>query len=162
MCRSNALDKTAGCLRSKGTSSLTASQKGEKDMNENAQSEFGKGLVICLVKFAEHADRWPEQRKFYSELAIKHPGLFNESDAVEMFFNGASDHLYDLEIPEAWQDKIIAKKIVELRDFGLMIGHGYTGRHHSEADIKKAYALCEEIALLIDEQLGLKPDIGQF
>jgi hypothetical protein len=129
---------------------------------EQTESEFGKGLVICLVKFAEHRWRWYEQKRSYEEMSIKNPELFSESDAVELHFNGASDHLYEIEVPKAWEDTSIGIKVKELQDFGLQIGHGFTHRNWTESDVNKAYELCQEIALLIDEKLGLKPLKGSW
>jgi len=125
-------------------------------------SEFGKGLVICLVKFAEHRWRWYEQKEFYEKMRKKHPDSFNESDAVIMHFNGASDHLYDIEVPERWKESKLGRKVKELQDFGLEIGHGFTGKNWTEGAVTKAYTMCQEIALLIDKELGLEPQIGQW
>ena len=116
------------------------------------KSEFGKGLVICLVKFAEHAERenhWKDS-------------VADESWGVQMFFNAASDHLYEIEVPARWQGTPIGTKVKELQDFGLMIGHGSTGRKHTKGDIDKAVEMCREIAMLIDCELGLEPDVGMW
>jgi len=129
----------------------------------NMESEFGKGLVICLVKFAEHRWRWQEQKRHYEEMRQKSPDLFNESGAVEMHFNGASDHLYEIEVPKEWKRKKLGKKIKELQDFGLEMGHGFNHEKvWEESDVTKAYDMCQEIALLIDKELGLKPLIGAW
>ena len=133
-----------------------------------AETEFGKGLIVCLVKFAEHAERWGEDKRMYEVLRKREPDsanierFLNESMAVEMFFSGASDHLFQIEVPKGWEETEIVEKVNELREFCLMIGHGFTQRKHTEEDVNKAYDLCEEIALLIDRKLGLEPDIGQF
>jgi hypothetical protein len=127
------------------------------------QSEFGKGLVICLVKFAEHYHRWSSQKAEYERMREIRPDLFDESDAVEMYFNGASDHLYEIEVPEKCKGTEIDKKVKELQDFGLEIGHGFKhDRKYTETDIEKAHTLCREIALLIDKELGLEAELGQW
>lgn len=126
-------------------------------MKKQKESEFGRGLVICLVKFAEHAERWHQW--FDTESALEG---FNESHRVEMFFSGASDHLYDIKIPKQWKGTPIDRKVKELQNFGLMIGHGFSGRTHTREDIDTAFNLCREIALLIDKALGLNADIGQW
>lgn len=126
------------------------------------RSEFGKGLVICLVKFAEHRDRWSSDKRFNENLQKEHPDLFGISRAVEMHFNAASDHLYDIEVPPEWQKTKLGKKVKELQDFGLEMGHGFTRKEWTEDDVTKAYSMCQDIALLIDKKLGLKPDIGQW
>ena len=128
-------------------------------MNE---SEFGKGLVICLVKFAEHRWRWEEQKADYDEMKQEGHSSFSESEAIKLHFNGASDHLYEIEVPPEWEQKKIGRKVKQLRDFGLAMGHGFTGREWTEADVTKAYEMCQEIALLIDKELGLKPQKGTW
>lgn len=124
------------------------------------KSEFGKGLVICLVKFAEHRHMWEEQREHWMEMHRKNPSLLSMSDAVESHFNGASDHLYEIDIPEEWKNTEVGRMIKQLQDYGLEMGHGFTRRDWTEEDVNKAYGMCQEIALLIDKKLGLKPDIG--
>ena len=126
------------------------------------ESEFGKGLVICLVKFAEHRWRWREQKKLYEELHQKYPESFTESDAVESHFNGASDHLYEIEVPKGWRWKKVGKKVRELQDFGLRIGHSFNHKGWTETDVEKAYTLCQEIALLVDKELGLDAQVGSW
>ena len=126
------------------------------------ESEFGRGLVICLVKFAEHRWRWYEQKKFYEEMRKKQSKYFNISNAVETHFNGASDHLYEIEVPSEWEKAKLGKKVKELQDFGLEMGHGFTGKDWTEDDVEKAYTMCQEVALLIDKELGLKPQIGSW
>ncbi len=129
-----------------------------------AKSEFGKGLVICLVKFAEHYERWRADKQIYADMAQRYPdNPYNyESHAVEMFFNGASDHLSHIEVPKCWEKTKIGGKVAELQEFGLKIGHGFSVEKWAESDVFKAYELCREIALLIDKKLGLKPDIGAW
>ena len=131
---------------------------------ELEQSEFGRGLVICLVKFAEHRWRWEEQKHFYEEMRQKHPEshFFSESQSIERHFNGASDHLYEIQVPPEWQDKEIGRKVKELQSLGLEIGHGFTKKTWTEADVTKVYELCQEIAILIDQELGLKPNKGTW
>jgi hypothetical protein len=125
-------------------------------------SEFGKGLVICLVKFAEHRHRWLADKRINKEMSVKYPSSFSESEAVEMHFNGASDHLYEIEVPKEWEGLEIASKVKELQDFGLEMGHSFNKKLWTEADVEKAYGLCQEIALLIDKKIGLSPEIGEW
>lgn len=126
------------------------------------QSEFGKGLVICLVKFAEHCERWHADRKLFEDMRQKNPDLFDEDHAVKMHMNGVSDHLYEIEVPSNWQHGKLAKAVKELRDLGLDMGHGFNNNTWTAADVEKAYQMCRDIALLIDKKLGLTPDMGTW
>jgi len=66
----------------------------------DSESGFGKGLCYCLGLFLGHQEglnRWIENWK---EMRSKHkdePNLFKESGAVEMWFNCAADHFYDMQ-----------------------------------------------------------------
>ena len=146
-------------------------------MNKKSESEFGKGLVICLVKFAEHLSMWRSFQENYKQLREQNKleislqklqgkeGMFSESQAVRLYFSGASDHLQEIEVPKEWKNTKIGKKVKELQDLGLGIGHGFRfiGEEKcSEADVMKASDLCREIALLIDKKMGLNPELGKW
>lgn len=130
-------------------------------LNKKAETEYGRGLVTCLVKFAEHAEMWFKDKENWKQMHEKCPNLFSESDAVQKFFWGASDHLYGIEVPDKWRGTKIESRVNELRHFALHIRHGLTYEQWSEKDVIKAYDLCREIALLIDKELGLSADIGK-
>jgi hypothetical protein len=127
-------------------------------------SEFGKGLVICLVKWAEHIDRLQSMLEIYKKMGEEHPDTYSNpvSSAIEMWANGASDHLYDIEVPEglAWDD--IRKDVEHLKDAGLEIGHGFTGKIWKMDDVVKLFKLTREIAMKIDIKLGLSPELGDY
>lgn len=115
-------------------------------------SEFGKGLVTCLVKFAEHSGRWLEFRD----------SMVKESMAVTMHFNGASDHLYEIEVPDKYKGTAIETKVDKLKHDALRIGHGFTGETWTQEDVFRLHDLAIEIAMLIDTDFGLEPDKGQW
>lgn len=127
------------------------------------KSEFGSGLVICLVKFAEHRWRWVETKRLYEGMREKNPDLFTESEAVISHFNGASDHLYEIEVPNKLKRTKLGKMVKELKSFGLEMGHSFNrSKSWTEEDVDKAYSICQEIALLVDKEIGLSPDVGQW
>ena len=126
------------------------------------RSEFGKGLVVCLVKFAEHYERWVREKRSNERMRGEYGNLFSESDAVERHFNGAADHLYEIKVLKEWKGTEIEAKVLELQRRGLEIGHGFTGKEWTEKEVHELHALSREIAVLIDKMIGLKPDIGQW
>ena len=142
----------------KGETKMTIPTK----LNSKAKSEHGKGLVICLVKFAEHAENWPRFRDEYATMRERCPDGFNESTAVGLFFYGASDHLSEIEVPKKWRGTIIESKVRELQNLAFTSRYGFIGPELSEEDVIRACDLCREIALLIDKDLGLSPDIGKY
>ena len=127
-----------------------------------AKSEFGKGLVICLVKFAEHSMQWWGDKALWEEMRGRNPEIYTESKAIELHFNGASDHLSEIEVPKEWEDSEIAEKVRELKDRGFAMGYSRSGQTWAEKDLLEVYALCREIALLIDRKIGLEADEGKW
>ena len=66
-------------------------------------SEFGKGFAYCIGLFLAHAERDPTY--------------------IDLWFNAAADHLYDLQIPEKmpnkqeiidWQNECLKLRITSL------------------------------------------------
>jgi len=116
-------------------------------------SEFGRGLVICLVKFSEHLER------LFNSLE-RHP--HSEQFQIYMHFNAASDHLYDIEVPKAWKKQYpeLCQMVTTLKSKTIGCGHGGDTLTKDEAfDLHK---LAREIAIEIDKILGLKPDMGDW
>ena len=128
------------------------------------ESEFGKELVVCLVKFAEHQWRIHGDLETYKSMHEKNPDLFSESHAVHMHMNGASDHLYDIKVPEGIKGSLIGEKVTELQTKGLAMGHNYEKKENwTKEDAFALYDLAIEIALLIDTKLlGLNAEKGQW
>ena|SRR3990167_7291000 len=112
-------------------------------------SKFGKGFIYNLILFASHFEREKAGTKFdYSIL-----------------FNEASDHLYELTIPEQWQGKEIGKIAKQIQDLSLEIGHGKRMMENSpqvKEDFEKVVKLTKELGFLIDEELGIKPIKGNW
>jgi len=127
---------------------------------EKEESEFGKGLVTCLVKFAGHFDKYIIMKEKYRILKM------DEKEVGWMWFNGASDHLYEIEVPKGKDWDKIRKKINYLKSEGLSWGHGNKGFNKSlEENDKKFNELMDltfEIAVDIDKKLGLNAEIGEW
>jgi len=118
------------------------------------KSEFGKGLLICLLKFAEHAEQYVQRKRETERLGLS-------SHIVEnLWFYGASDHLLELQCPESFKGTRIEKCVKRLREY--VEKHRLGLNTLREDDIVTIMDLCREIALLVDEKLGLNPDIGEY
>ena len=156
------------------------------------QSDFGKGLVICLVKFAEHLENDQWERIVYTDsflrigdkkkikdydrnvqLAMEYYDLTLSiwktktkwfAHAIEMWANGATDHLYEMEYPKSWKGTKLARKIDKLISVGLRMGHGWDDltKIWTVEDILKLKDWTREIALEIDKKLKLKPEMGAY
>lgn len=118
-------------------------------MSKKIESEFGKGFVYNLILFAAHFDR---------ELCdMKSLCKYN------LWFNGASDHLYEFEIPKKWEKKTLGKKARKLQRIALDIGHGKRMMEKdNEKDFHECVKLTKEIGLLIDKELGVNPIKGKW
>lgn len=123
------------------------------------KSEFGKGLSYCLALFLCHSERvemyTPEMAKKlgYSDEHI-------EKRNAEMWFNGASDHLYDLEIP----DKLtisLQNRLKEFQEKVLAWGHGLQSNATKE-DKEWAIFEAKNLIRLIDKFHGIKTEKGQW
>jgi hypothetical protein len=131
------------------------------------KAEFGKGLVICLVKFAEHAmyiSHFLKMNEQMSEKDKENPSYWNEGQAVSMWANGATDHLYEIEVPKGKEWDSIRRKVKRLQNKGLDMGHGsgVFSDKFTKKDADDLVRLTIEIAMMIDRKIGLKPDSGSF
>jgi hypothetical protein len=111
------------------------------------KTKFGRGFLICILKFVEHAEdylRWKEK-----------PELFSIPE--NYWFYTASDHLLNLELPEQLKGTKIEQNVNELKSYlSERLGHNL-----KKKDVIKMFDLCREIALLLDRRFGLQPDLGK-
>lgn len=106
-------------------------------------SEFGKGLTYCLGLFLAHEAMWRQ------EAESKVPGW------PHYWFNGASDHLYELEVPESFPPAI-KERLCALREKTIAWGHG-VGERNSATEQDVSWSLKEAKSLLraIDQFHGV-------
>lgn len=118
------------------------------------KSEFGKGFIYNLILFSKHWWKCYNDIENYEKMAEEHPDLYNEEDALEMWFNGASDHLYELQIPKKWESKEIGRLAKWIQDKGLYWGHGFKTKP-TKKDFDMIFNKVEKLARLIDKELGV-------
>jgi hypothetical protein len=142
--------------------------------SDGSDSEFGRGVVVCLAKFSEHLANeharaitsgitWqkmsPErQRRWRAESGrghIRRVESIGLSKMIEMWANGASDHFFGLsdQAPGPLQ---------ELAAFTLLVGHGFQEEEWTAGTWKRILELWKESCLAVDRQLGVEPDWGQW
>ncbi|MHA1329991.1 MAG: hypothetical protein ACTSR2_02830 [Candidatus Hodarchaeales archaeon] len=124
-------------------------------MPKKKTSEFGKGFVYNLILFAKHWWSYFRILELYQKLEKKHPDLFNEKEASTLWFSGASDHLYELEIPKQWKRKKIGRLAKWIKEKGLYWGHGFK-EQPTKKDFEEFFEKLEELARLIDKELGVE------
>lgn len=120
------------------------------------ESEFGKGFIYCLINFAKHFDKAYEMIEQYQKLREEHgfkKNTYSEEGALSLWINGASDHLYELVIPEQIPEEL-KKKVIKLQDTALDYGHGNKMLTDMSKDkYNELRELLNEIALGIDNWL---------
>jgi len=144
-----------------------------------SESDFGRGYATCLRQFVNHRARLGETLHLYEDMRQRHGTLFSEESAVEIWANGASDHLYELRRPRRAVPVSEWRRARALQDRALDIGHGF--RPSSKAHPTEARALLDEAEALLgdlssrgfltsplthafvtDEKLGLRPVKGTW
>ncbi len=105
------------------------------------KSEFGKGFVYNLFLFAKHHDR---------ELVE-----INGRKDYGLWFNGAADHFFDLQIPKQFKGTEVGHIALWLQTTGIEYRLNFG--HITEEQFTEFFNKCEELMILIDKELGLKP-----
>jgi hypothetical protein len=145
-------------------------------------SDFGSGYATCLREFMFHRARLEQQVELWRSLRAKPttpPGLFTDSDGVESWANGASDHLYELHRPRRGVPRAEWQRAKRVQDRALDIGHGFRPSSKSNPDEarglldaaasllidleRRGYAVATlDEAMETDRRLGLSPDAGRW
>ena len=92
--------------------------------------------------------------------------IIGEERDVELWFNGASDHLYELQIPNNLSQKL-KNRLKEFQNKCLNWGHGFgmDGWKYGKPSIdKKIWAINEakELLMEIDKFYGIKVIKGEW
>lgn len=171
----------------------TPKERGVRKALTGETSDFGEGVVIPLIYFTKHLDNDQAQRIHgvaywfqlgkppvaslagkYDRSLVDAAQYFNAirgsrgddvelSHMIELCLNGASDHLYGLQIPSSFPPDLKGK-MEELRDKALKMGHGHSQTIWTIDDFDRLWDLTKEIALGIDQQvLGIEDaDAGEY
>ncbi len=125
------------------------------------ESEFGKGLCYNLGLFLVHVGNLTETLKVYKDMREKNPDSFSEESAVEIWFNGAADHMYELQWEQA--PKHLQKRCKELQakclNWRLSLGR------KSKPKLDNAYWAIQEsmdLLRLIDKANGVSTIKGDW
>jgi len=125
-------------------------------MGRRKESEFGKGCTYCLGLFLCHADAFGEQIESYKR---SFAGNAIGKDIIEhqpyIWFNGASDHLYELEVPDSFPPAL-KKRLERFREKVLDYGHGkglMCQIKLTKDDVYKMVKEAKDLLRLIDKQV---------
>ena len=87
------------------------------------------------------------------------------SEMITLWANGATDHLYEIIVPKKWKDTEIGLLVDRLQHKGLEMGHGFIrDKTYTIEDFEELWELTKQIAVKIDESIGLKRQVdwGQY
>jgi len=110
-------------------------------------ADFGRGFTLCILKFLEHTHQHDDI------LGMPPIGPFSN---VQLWFNGSSDHFYELQIPPGWEAKTFDKDYKFVKDIrkiakrALEIGHHFKGDHYDMTDYAKAVQGCTKVLMELD------------
>ena len=113
-------------------------------------SEFGKGLTYCLGLFLCHAERKriiPDEER--SDLE------------AELWFNAASDHLYELQIPDNLPE-LLKERLSKLKAEAIHFGHGFSDPKPKFSDIQRLVNEAKTCLREIDIFFGIPVVKGQW
>jgi len=128
------------------------------------RSEFGKGLSYCLGLFLAHADSYILNKQLYQELRKEGDAekYLTKELAAELFFNGASDHLYELQWQKA-KSKRLQSRLRNFADKCLKWGHGFDPNNKpTEKDVQWAIQEAKNLLRLIDKENGVPVCKGEW
>lgn len=120
---------------------------------QKTESEFGKGLCYNLGLFLAHAERYKEMKQTYAKAGVN-------ISAAEMWFNGASDHLYELEIPEYLVEDL-RNRLTHFQEKCLTWGHGFNSLV-TEENVTWAIGEAKELLRLIDISIGVNTIVASW
>lgn len=113
-------------------------------------SEFGTGFAYCLGLFLCHDERTKKYRELEKNVSI--------GDWPSMWFNGAADHLFDLQIPNIFIDE----KKKEIQDFKDRCIHYRVNDTCTWKDVENEIQNAKDFLRQFDEALGIKSEKGDW
>ena len=126
-------------------------------------SEFGKGLTYCLGLFLSHAERemWSNEKDREESDAnfAKFGKKEGYSHTTELWFNGASDHLYELQIPKTLP-VTLQKRLKRFQKKVLDLEHGFNNNCVRD-DKPWAINEAQKLLMLIDKANGIKTMVSE-
>lgn len=117
------------------------------------ESEFGTGCTYNLALFLAHESKIQQFRNMNEDNNYSHA-----------WFNGASDHLYELQIPKQFPEEL-QTRLQEFKNKVLDWGHGsglMTPNSVNWKDVEWSLRECKDLLMEIDKQLKVKVIKGDF
>lgn len=121
-------------------------------MGEKSNSEFGKGLTYCLGLFLAHEAMYAPRNDGEKKIM-----------RASSWFNGASDHLYELQIPTTLP-KSLQTRLGKFRGRMLDLGHGFNVPNNKITwdEVQLACDEAKTLLRLIDKHYGIATLKGAY
>jgi hypothetical protein len=175
-----------------GTGEDDGEQCSRCDGTGEARSEYGAGVVICLVKFSEHlrdpmhervmaAGRWKCMDSRAREKALAEAARHPHGDSARHYaLIPRMIEIYDDEdrylssTIEVWANAAsdhfgdldyekAPQSLCDLASLMLRMGHGFTGQRWTWDDYERVRDLWKQACLDVDRRLGVaRPDWGEW
>ena len=120
--------------------------------NLDPSHDYGKDATFWMRFFVEkETPIYGSEKKAMSHL-------------LELWANGASDHLYDIEVPERYRGTEVERLTLDLKSRALRMGHGFLldKTWDYDEDLVWLIETTKKIGFLIDEDLGVDPIRGEW
>lgn len=114
-------------------------------INITEESEFGKGYAYCLGLFIAHEFHMQEWRKLFKEKGIMDASIW---------FNGAADHLFELQIPNTLSEEK-KKQIIDFKNRCLAFRLCMNGENCTYEDAQAAVDEAKDLLREWDEFNGI-------
>lgn len=114
--------------------------------NPDPKHNYGKDMEYVIWRYKKFAEiyKTPEE---------------DLNSQITLWANGASDHLYEIQVPEKWKGTKLGNKILKLQKDGLDMGHGrglMGDKTYKIEDLWNLVKLTNEIGRMIDKELGVE------
>ena len=125
------------------------------------RSEFGQGLTYCLGLFLCHSERDYNMPKRLNATK-KEKEVLEIINRPDLWFYGAADHLYEMEIPETLSRRL-KKRLAKFKD-KVMGWRLVMDEKDKPTQEDKTWSINEakDLLRLIDKHMGVKTKQGDW
>ena len=124
-------------------------------------SEFGKGLTYCLGLFLAHKEMYSSFKHSAEEISKKTGSDWGVKNCPHLWFSGASDHLYELDINKKLPEKL-RKRLKRLQKKVIEWGHGMDWECAKDKDVTWSINEAKELLIEIDKFFGIITEKAEF
>lgn len=130
-----------------------------------SKSQEERNKILSDNPDSSHNYGWNKDVKWWYERIVPNWGSPEKalSRSIEMWANGASDHLYELVIPEKLEDKKVGQSLKKLKEKALEMGHSFPKENiYTYEDFMELHDITEEIGNLLDIEFGIESEKAQW